>query len=67
MSNLPDTIYEEWCDETEALKIKADMPAVAVVGELTRALKRIIREHGGTAFIENGVHYDINNEEIEDV
>ena len=33
-------VYEAFIAEVEALTIRADMPAVAVVGELTRAVKR---------------------------
>lgn len=64
MGNLPDTIYQEWIKETGALKIKADTTAVAVVGELTRALKRVTNKHGGTAYIVNGIRYDMNNKPL---
>lgn len=33
-------VYERFIEEVDALVIKADKPAVAVVGELTRAVKR---------------------------
>ena len=34
------TFYEAFCEEVDALTIKADDSAVKVVGELTRAAKR---------------------------
>lgn len=35
-----DEIYDDWIKETDALKLKADTPAVQVVGELTREIGR---------------------------
>lgn len=57
-----DEIYDDWIKETDALKLKADTPAVQVVGELTRALKRVAIRHGGTAITIDGVRYDSNGE-----
>lgn len=37
---VADTVYERFIAEVEALTIRTDMSAVAVVGELTRAVKR---------------------------
>lgn len=37
---MSSNVYEGFIAEVEALTIMADMPAVAVVGELTRAVKR---------------------------
>lgn len=54
---LLDEIYTQFCNQVEVLKISADMPAVQVVGELTRTLKRVVVELGGTDYIENGVKY----------
>lgn len=64
MSNLADDIYDDFSKEVEALKLRGDMSAVEVIGELTRALKRVTNRHGGTAYIENGVHYDVNDNEL---
>lgn len=61
---VPDKIYEEWIRETDAIGIKADTPAVQVVGELTRALKRVVMNNGGTAITINGVRYNANNEPL---
>lgn len=61
--NLPDKIYNEWIKETTDI-IKADMNAVQVVGELTRALKRIVNANGGTAYIVDGVSHDINGQRM---
>ena len=36
----PTTVYEAFTQEVDALRIPADMPAVQVVGVLTRAVKR---------------------------
>jgi len=57
---LLDTVYQDFCNEVENLKIKADMPAVQVVGELTRALKRVVNNHGATAMTIDGVGYTKN-------
>lgn len=62
--NVPDQIYEEWLQEVDALHISADMSAVQVVGELTRALKRVTNHNGGTAYIIDGKRYNINDEKI---
>jgi hypothetical protein len=64
MMNLPDEIYDRFIREIDSLKIKADTPAVQVVGELTRALKRIVIRHGGTAIIIDGIHYDMDGSEV---
>lgn len=62
--NIPDIIYDEWIKETDALGIKADTPAVQVVGELTRTLKRVVIKHGGTSIVINGIHYNSDGEII---
>lgn len=62
--NLPDKIYEEFIKETEGL-IRGDMTAVQVVGEMTRALKRVTNKNGGTAITIDGVKYDINDKVID--
>lgn len=54
---LLDTVYEEFCLTVEALKIKGDTPAVIVVGDLTRALKRVVMQHGSTAIVIDGRKY----------
>lgn len=54
---LLDKVYEEFTLTVEALKIKADTPAVQVVGELTRALKRVVNQNGATVITINGKKY----------
>jgi hypothetical protein len=38
--STPKNVYEAFTQEVDALTITADMPAVAVVGIMTRAAKR---------------------------
>lgn len=67
MSNqeLLDTIYEEFTLTVQALKIRGDAPAVQVVGDLTRALKRVVNQHGATAITIDGKKY--TNDELEEL
>lgn len=55
--NLSDKIYSEWVKEIDGL-VNVEMNPVQVVGELTRALKRVTNRNGGTSIIIDGVHYD---------
>lgn len=64
--NIPDKIYSDFCKEWEGMKVPADMSAVIVVGELTRALKRVCHRYGGTAITIDSVKYDINGNVIKD-
>lgn len=55
--NLVDKIYGDFCKEIGDLNIQASSNVITVVGELTRALKRVCNNNGGTAIIVDGVKY----------
>lgn len=61
-TNIADKIYEEYIRETNGL-ISIDMSPAQIVGELTRALKRVINNNGGTAITVDGVGFDKDGKE----
>jgi len=65
--NLPDKIYKEWVEEIYKLGITADTPVAKVFEELTRALKRVTNNNGGTAYTADGVGYNIKDEVVSNV
>lgn len=57
MSNqqeLLDKIYDDFTQEVVDLEIAASASAVDVVGQLTRALKRVVNNHGATVITIEG-------------
>ncbi len=54
---LIDTVYHEFVQDVNSMKIKGDEPVVQVVGKLTRSLKKICNGHGGTVMTVNGKKY----------
>lgn len=51
---LLDKIYDDFTQEVVDLEIAASASAVDVVGQLTRALKRVVNNHGATVITIEG-------------